>query len=44
MAAATEAWKIGAPSSSPFRGSVLAMTMTSFFGTATSSRQAAGKE
>jgi len=29
-AAATEAWKIGAPSSSPLRGSVFAITMTSF--------------
>jgi hypothetical protein len=30
MAAATVAWKIGAPSSSPLRGSVFAITITSF--------------
>ncbi len=30
IAAATVAWKIGAPSSSPLRGSVFAMTMMSF--------------
>ena len=29
IAAATVAWKIGAPSSSPLRGSVFAMTMIS---------------
>ena len=38
IAAATDAWKIGAPSSSPLRGSVLAITITSFFAMASSTR------
>ena len=31
IAAATDAWKMGAPSSSPLRGSVFASTISSFF-------------